>query len=625
MTPNYIGCVKMEFTEDFIDNLKNRISIVDIVGKRVKLIRRGGEYIGLCPFHSEKTPSFTLNEGKGLYYCFGCGAGGTSINFVMQTEGLSFRESIEKLATELGIDIPTVRGVDSQKQQIISGLYGILEIAAEWFEKQLSSSAGTSVRRYLEDRGIGGSEIKRFGLGYALDRPDALKAFLINSGFSEELAITSGLVAKPEGGGNTYDRFRNRLIFPISDKRGRVIAFGGRAVSPLQSAKYINSPETPLFSKGRLLYNNWLAREPAREFGSIVVVEGYMDVIALDKSGVQNVVAPLGTALTEEQLSELWRLAPEPILCFDGDDAGRRAADRVVERALPLLKPGYSLNFLELPFDEDPDSIIREQGGGIFLSMLNNDLRALWRLIWTQKTEGREFNTPERRAGLRADLLKRANLIGDKTVRDYYKKQFQEELDKFFSRSVNEITGRERNKYKLYPNRKQRLAIRDGLGRGAEVSTQRREALLVAGLLHHPDLIHEVFEDLEQLHLRSVDLDKIVRGIIKSASSGAPLDLETLKKEISETVVVDRIDELTRSGNVNLDPFVRPGIPLKELREGWMSVFKLHRLDDLRRELKSAQEHLGEEMNETNFQRLAAIKEAVAKAEAEAADLGEEL
>ncbi|HZD26552.1 MAG TPA: DNA primase, partial [Alphaproteobacteria bacterium] len=404
----------MAFPQAFLDELRARTGLAELVGRRVRLVRRGREHTGLCPFHNEKTPSFTVNEDKGFYHCFGCGAHGSAIDFVMQTENLSFPEAVEKLALEAGLEVPRERPEDREREARRRSLYDVMEAAAEWFEAQLAGQIGAGARDYLAGRGVRPQTVGRFRLGYAPERREALKAALLARGFAEAQLVEAGLLIRPEDGGDSYDRFRQRLIFPITDRRGRVVAFGGRALAE-QKAKYLNSPETPLFHKGRLLYNLAGAREAVREAGTVLVTEGYMDVIALAEAGFGHAVAPLGTALTEEQMQELWRLAPEPVLCFDGDNAGQRAAFRAAERALPLLKPGHSFRFVGLPPGEDPDSLVRGQGAGAMRALVEA-AEPLGAVIWRMATEGQSFNTPERRAGLRQALREAVARIADPVV-----------------------------------------------------------------------------------------------------------------------------------------------------------------------------------------------------------------
>ena len=350
----------MAFPPRFLDELRQRCSLADVVGRRVRLTKRGREYVGLCPFHNEKTPSFNVVEDKGFFHCFGCGAHGDVIGFLMQNGGLGFREAVEQLAGEAGLEVPQSTPQERERAQRQVDLQDAMEAACVFFQAQLEAPAGRTGLAYLERRGLDAATIRRFRLGFAPDGREALKRALAGK-IPEALLVEGGLLRRPEDGGATYDYFRNRVIFPIGDRGGRIIAFGGRVIGEGQP-KYLNSPETPLFQKGRVLYGWAAARANAAKEPSAIVTEGYMDVIALHRAGFATAVAPLGTALTEAQLEELWKLAPEPILCFDGDAAGERAALRAADRALPLLRPGISLRFAALPAGEDPDTLIARYG-----------------------------------------------------------------------------------------------------------------------------------------------------------------------------------------------------------------------------------------------------------------------
>ncbi|MEQ8701402.1 MAG: DNA primase, partial [Bauldia litoralis] len=317
----------MNFTTQFLDELRNRLPVSDLVGRRVKLRKHGREHTGLCPFHNEKSPSFTVNDDKGFFHCFGCGAHGDVIGFAMQTEGLTFPEAVEKLAGMAGLQIPRETPEERARAQRARSLHDANEAAAKWFEKQLRGAQGREALDYLHRRGLSEATIASFRLGYAPDSRDGLKSALMSDGFEEAQLLEAGLLVKPEDGRASYDRFRGRVIFPINDRRGRPIAFGGRILGD-GKPKYLNTSDTPLFHKGRTLYALDRAREAMRETPEVIVTEGYMDVIALWQAGFKGAVAPLGTAVTETQIEELWRLAPEPIPCLDGDEAGRRAAAR---------------------------------------------------------------------------------------------------------------------------------------------------------------------------------------------------------------------------------------------------------------------------------------------------------
>ena len=350
----------MAIAPDFLDEIRARIGLGDVIARHVPLKRAGRELTGLCPFHSEKTPSFTVSEEKGFFHCFGCGAHGDVIGFAMRQEGLSFPEAVERLAGEAGLQVPQATPEEREAAKRTASLHEVMERACRFFEAELQGPRGAAARSYLDGRGIEEATVARFRLGYAPDTRTALRNAVMDAEHPEALLVEAGLLIRPDDG-TPYDRFRGRVIFPITDRRGRVIAFGGRILGE-GNPKYLNSPDTPLFSKGRVLYGMATAREAAHRNGRVIVTEGYTDVIALNRAGYSEAVAPLGTALTESHLHALWRMAPEPILCFDGDPAGKRAAYRAAERALPLLEPGRSLQFVTLPAGQDPDSLLADEG-----------------------------------------------------------------------------------------------------------------------------------------------------------------------------------------------------------------------------------------------------------------------
>ena len=420
----------MAFPPGFLDELRARVPLGSLVGRRVKLIRRGRELGGLCPFHHEKTPSFYVVEDKGFFHCFGCGAHGDAIGYLMRAENLDFIEAIERLAAEAGLAVPQQTPQDRERAQRQKTLLEALAAAAKFYEARLWSPAGTPAREYLMARGLDEETIRRFGLGWASDDRQALRRALSGE-FPEALLIEGGLLRRPEGGGEPYDYFRGRVLFPIGDRAGRVIAFGGRTMGDDQP-KYLNSPDTPLFEKGRVLYA-WaaartnLARSETGEAPAVIVVEGYMDVIALHRAGFGTAVAPLGTALTEAHLQELWRLSPEPVLCLDGDTAGQRAMLRALHRALPLLQPGRSLRFAVLPAGEDPDSLVRSGGSPAFAEILAA-ARPLSEVLWHSELAARPIDTPERRADFERRLMSDAALIADRAVQSEYRRFFRERL-----------------------------------------------------------------------------------------------------------------------------------------------------------------------------------------------------
>ena len=403
--------------QKFLDELRSRVSVADVVGAKVKLIRKGKEYMGLCPFHNEKTPSFTVNEAKGFYHCFGCGAHGDIIKFEMEANGLPFMDAVTKLANKAGLRVPQISHENPEEVQKRSSWYEITEMAAIYFEKNLRLPVGQEGMAYFLGRGFDENIIKKFRLGYAPDN-NGLCAWLASKNVRESDMIELGLAVLSEKNGKVYDFFRNRVIIPIMDKRGKVIAFGGRVMGNEQP-KYLNSPDTPIFNKRRVLYNLNYARDKAFEKRRIVVCEGYMDVIAQAKFGFDYAVAPLGTALTEEQIAEAWKICPEPTLCFDGDGAGIKAATRSADRVLPMLKAGYSLKYVFLPDKMDPDEFLKAKGSDEYEKALEHTV-PLADLLWQKNVDTIPADTPEQKAMFEKTVLEEVGKIADEKVRGYY-------------------------------------------------------------------------------------------------------------------------------------------------------------------------------------------------------------
>ena len=389
----------MRFPPSLLDEIRARLPVSQVVSRKVALKRAGREFKGLSPFKQERTPSFTVNDQKGFYHCFASGEHGDIFAFVVKTEGLSFPEAVEQLAQEAGVPMPEAGPRDIQAEDERTRLYALVAAATEYFEAQLAAASGQDAKRYLDKRGLTREAIGRFRLGYAPNSKSALKEHLGKAGFSTAEMVASGMLIAGDDIPVPYDRFRHRIMFPITNPKGRVIAFGGRALDPDAPAKYLNSPETPLFHKGGVLFNAHNARGPAHDKNQIIVVEGYMDVIALSEAGFPQTVAPLGTALTEDQLKLLWRMAPEPTLCFDGDAAGRRAAFRAVETALPHLQPGHSIQFAFLPDGLDPDDLVRQHGATALQDILATRTRPLVRCPHRARRAHRPAGCHARTAG----------------------------------------------------------------------------------------------------------------------------------------------------------------------------------------------------------------------------------
>lgn len=499
-----------------LETFKARLPIVEIVGRHVRLIRRGTRHQGLCPFHQEKTPSFYVFEDQGNYHCFGCGAHGNAIDFVMALEGLDFAEALTRLADLTGIPAPLREptGAAAARRERIDPLIAANAAARDWFEAQLRSAGGRVARDYLARRGVAPAMQDRFRLGYAPEGRDGLVRALEARGFSPEVQAEAGLVVWPEDGGRPFDRFRHRLIFPIDDAKGRIVGFGGRALGDAP-AKYLNTPETPLFHKGSLLYGLDLAAKPARERKEIFIVEGYLDVIAMHEAGFDNTIAPLGTAVGEEQLKLLWRHSDEPYVCLDGDAAGLAAALRMIRRALPIMAGGQTLRFVVLPTGEDPDSLLRGTGRQALLDLVAS-AAPLSMMVWRAERNAGSADTPEQLAGLRRRLFEYVRLAGDPGLKDGLKARFDDLLyalrRNFAARrgSARGVAGRGRGAG-WDPGRRGRegaggLAAWEGAGRAELKASMRRVEhhpflVLLGAFLHDPTLLDRYAEDLDTFAL----------------------------------------------------------------------------------------------------------------------------
>jgi DNA primase len=518
----------MAFPPGFLDELRARVSLSDVVGRKVALKRKNAsEFAGLCPFHNEKTPSFTVSDKKGFYHCFGCGEHGDAVGFVMKTEGLSFPESVEKLAREVGLPVPRATPQERERAERASTLQDVVEQAARWFQKQLRLPVGRHGLDYLRGRGLSDEVIDDFRLGFSPDSRDGLLGALKREGATVDKLVEAGLVIQPEERGREpYDRFRGRVMFTINDRRGRAIAFGGRVMGQGEP-KYLNSPETPLFHKGANLYCLDRARVAVTKDQPVVVAEGYMDVIALHGAGFTGAVAPLGTALTEGQLGELWKLADEPYLCFDGDNAGRRAAQRAADRALPLLRPGKSLRFVSLPAGEDPDSLIRARGPDAVRRVLEL-ARPLADVLWDMETDGKPADTPERRASIRTALMAKAAEIADPSVKGAYRDEFSERFNKAFGRRPFSGGGRWQGPRRSFrgmsleppapfaPGTAARMA--------ADLDSSRLERVLLGALIERPTLLHIVADELRDLVIENPELCRLERALVQFANEAPSID-----------------------------------------------------------------------------------------------------
>jgi DNA primase len=554
----------MRFTPNLLDEILRRTDIVQLVGRRVKLTRKGQAFWGCCPFHAEKSASFKVENARRSYKCFGCGKGGDAFRWLVETEGLSFPEAVERLAGEAGVELPKWSPEDEAREEKKKSLYDVIEAACVFFEDQLRAPAGAEARDYLRSRGLNGDVAKKFRLGYAPTGNATLLEHLKTKNITTDDMIAAGLVRPAGEGRSTRDFFFDRLMFPISDARGRIIAFGGRGLTPDAKPKYINTGETTLFSKGHQLYNFAAARAPAIKAQSIVVAEGYMDVIALVRAGFEHAVAPLGTALTEDQLHLLWRTAPEPVMAFDGDAAGLKAAHRAAHLALPHLKPGYSLRFAFLPAGEDPDSLLRTSGPAAMRKLLDEAL-PLSQVLWRVETEGKDFSTPERRAGLERTLGEIVSAITDGKIADYYRRDFDQKVFDSFKRrapakadaprrpwSPKGRDGRPAPRYApvetVSPAVKASLLARSGRS-GAQ---KMKEAEIAALLLEEPDLGIRYAELVAELPFSDPSLDRLRHVLLNLAASGSSLEKQGFENHLHRLGLNDLVARLKARTDVAL-------------------------------------------------------------------------
>ncbi|OJF96767.1 DNA primase [Pararhizobium antarcticum] len=540
----------MRFSPTFLDEIRDRVPISDVIGKRVSWDRKKtnaskGDYWACCPFHGEKSPSFHCEDRKGRYHCFGCGVSGDHFRFLTDLDGMNFPEAVQQIADMAGIAMPQPDVEAEKRDRERTSLQDVMEMATQFFQDQLQTANGAKARAYLRDRSLTGRTIETFRLGYAPESRNALKEHLAGRGVPKEQIEACGLVVHGPEIPVSYDRFRDRIMFPILSAREKVIAFGGRAMSPDAPAKYLNSNETELFHKGSVLYNFSRARKAmggADGAGTIIAVEGYMDVIALHQAGIENAVAPLGTALTENQLSLLWRLTAQPVLCFDGDGAGIRAANRAVDLALPHLKPGFSVRFAMLPDGKDPDDLVKHEGRAPFDKVLAN-ARSLSEMLWTREVQGGGFDTPEKRAELEARLKQITTVITDENVRRHYGQDVRDRLNAFFQGASRQQSaprgGFERNPRQSAgrggpagrggqpAQRAGTGAISDRLARSSMVSGNQalpplRESVLALTIVNHPQLLFEEYDEVSAIDYENRDMQKFWSAVLNAASSAGP-------------------------------------------------------------------------------------------------------
>jgi len=618
----------MRFPPQFLDELRARLPVSEVVGRRVKLRKTGREWVGLSPFNQEKTPSFTVNDQKGFFHDFSSGKHGDIFGFVMETEGLAFPEAVERLAGLAGLAMPKVSRETEAHEERHRTLYDVLELAAKFFEATLASRAGAKARGYLADRGIQPATQLTFRIGYAPAERFALKEHLGSHGISVDDMIEAGLLIAGDDIPVPFDRFRDRVMFPISDLRSRVVAFGGRALDKDAPAKYLNSPETPLFHKGATLFNAAGARAAAHQGATVIAVEGYIDVIAMVTAGYPATVAPLGTALTGDQLGLLWKMADEPVLCFDGDKAGRKAAYRAIDQALPQLKPGKSLRFASLPDGQDPDDLVRS-GGREAIEEVVAVARPLSDMLWLRETEAGGFETPERRAALESRIAAVTAAIGDESVKRYYRQSLADRLRQLFARSDVQQRGGSRPRWSGPPGRaggRDRHppgALVRGLPyqvasaslpsspvhRGPRSALPLREVLILQMALNHPWLLHEHFEELAAVEFRNTDAQKAKTVLIDLVAHGGIVDRAGLNATFAGMGYGPFVERLRRAVTTSSVWAVAPEAAHEDVLLTWQQLLALHRQwHSLAKELKEAEVALGQDNTEANFGWLTDVK-----------------
>lgn len=624
----------MSIPPRFLDELRNRLALSDIVGKRVKLMRAGREYKAPCPFHSDKSPSFTVNDDKQFYHCFGCGAHGDIIGFVMQYDNLAFPEAVEQLAALAGMTVPEQSPQDVQKAKDQKDLYSLVEVTTKWFVSQLYDQKHKFQLEYMRERGVSEELMQVFRIGFAPSDGDALFKYLKAQGYKTEQMLEAGVVKESTRGGDPYAFFRDRIIFPVADRRGRVVAFGGRILpehmrppdrGDFKPPKYINSSDTPLFHKGRMLFGESHARQAAADGQPVIVVEGYLDVMACFGAGYRGAVAPLGTALTDEQIQALWKMIPGrekvPVLCFDGDEAGRRAARRAADNILPFLQPDHSAVIAFLPEGEDPDSLVKKEGKKALEAVLAGAL-PLADFIWATETAGHGFTTPESRAGLEKVLGDHAARIADRTVQEYYKRAFREKLNEAFAvKRPQQSQPRRDGGGKWGGGRGNK---RGGFGTPEPVGlVLKRPApagldsllsyqILLATLINHPEIFDAVEDEAGRMvmngdNMANKRLDLLRQAVLNLLGSEPGLDAMTLQNHLKERGFEDELAMVLSEAVYVHAGFARVTASSEDTMGGWRDTMDTLQRKAVWQELRAAGAVLGQDMSPENEERLRAL------------------
>lgn len=599
----------MAFSPEFIEELKRVTSISRILGKFVtwdpkKTKAAKGDYWACCPFHSEKTPSFHATESRGTYYCFSCQEKGNAFTFLQKSQGMSFAEAVKFLAAEANLALPEPTGKEKEQAKKVNYLIKIHEIASGYYRDQLNSSIGKPSLDYLKSRGLKSSTIKDFGIGYAPNMPELI-TLLNNSGYSQEQIVEAGLAKHSDNGTGVYTTFRDRIIFPIQDSRGRVIAFGGRAMDPKVPAKYLNSPNTQIFSKGNILYNLHNASALVHEDNPLLVVEGYMDAIALHQAGFTASVAPLGTAVTAKHLTQLWRLFPLPIFAMDGDEAGIRAAQRIVDLALPFLSPGKSIRFCTLPQGLDPDELIIKRGVQGMRDCLNQSLE-FCDFLWASETLGKRFDTLNARTILKDTLNGKIGQIENPVVRNLFKNDLNQRFfDNYIRRSSNKA-GLKKLKPTGHLSRKVKESLTPDDKTTKDSEFYLLEALIVSLCLHYPEIIDDSIDEIETYDFLSDELNGI-KSFILNYQELIATSPESLMNQLQGSEHSQEIEMLLDIRELN----ILPEISDRRMSTQAKSLFQatLVRLKNLRHQRNLIQEITDTDVNTYDNELLNLLKD----------------
>ena len=619
----------MRFDEHFLDQIKSRLRPSDVIGKTVKLRKQGREYVGLSPFTKEKTPSFYVNDDKGQFFDFSSGKTGDLISFLQETERLTFVEAVERLAAEAGVPLPAVDPRAAEQEKARQSLSDWLELAAQWFEAELRRPVGKAARDYLERRGLPESEWPRFRLGFSPGGRTALKDYLIAKGAHPGELVETGMLIAPEDGGAPYDRFRDRIIFPITDARGRVVSFGGRAMDPQARAKYLNGPETSLFHKGNLLYGlaesrKILAAAPSGETPPLAVVEGYMDAIACQRAGVA-AVAPMGTALTEEQMELLWRHHAEPTLCFDGDRAGVQAVSRAIDRALPILKPGKSFQFAVVEGGKDPDEVLREQGPAALRGQLADTIPFV-DALFARERDLENLDTPERKAGFKGRLRQIAATIADKDLQQAYREELLRRFDAAFGRPPQpafqpQQPRRTYTKGRFWKPEDEAMRPQSALAetRNMVAHSSRLDPILAAlaqYAIGDPAILDDHLEDSFTAEgFGDPVLSGLAKEIIRLRLDAEHLDSATLTRHLASCGFNALLTDIDRAASQAGAPFMKSDVSLEAARSQWSQAFaRLSRLAALDEAIGSAKGNLRGRSDMEVLERLKGERDALKRA-----------